>query len=283
MLKTICIYHAECTDGAGAAAVVRHKFPDAICVAAKHGEALTVDASGAKVFVVDFSFPVAPFRELAAKAAEIFWYDHHKTAVAFQKELGFGVLDLEESGATLTWKQLFPKKPVPPVLAYIRDKDIWRWELPDSREINTTLYSIDGITDPTHPIWETLLKKTDKSLRAMRDTGRFILDYEHAKLVKGAKRGFAVDFHGHRALAVNWTDETSTIGEYIYQDLGYEVAILFSHSGEYWKFSLRSNRVDVSQLAQKYGGGGHAGAAGFKRDDIEWLVGAGFKPALTRR
>lgn len=272
MTKTICIYHAECTDGAAAAAVVREKFSDALCVPAKHGEAIAIDVTGARLFVVDFSFPVAQFRGLKAKATELYWYDHHKTALDFQKELGFGVLDMTESGASLTWKQLFPEKPLPAVLAYIKDKDIWEWKLPHSREINTSLYTFDGITDPVHPIWKQLLAKSAAELAPLREEGRRLIHYERNKMEKGCKRGLKVHFHGHRALALNWTDETSTIGEYIYKDLGYELAILFSHSGTDWKFSLRSNRVDVAELAQKYGGGGHAGAAGFKCDDIAWLL-----------
>lgn len=45
---------------------------------------------------------------------------------------------------------------------------------------------------------------------------------------------------------------------------GVEVAILFRESNHDWKISLRSNgSVDVSDLALKFGGGGHSMAAGF--------------------
>ena len=45
---------------------------------------------------------------------------------------------------------------------------------------------------------------------------------------------------------------------------GVEVAILFRESNQGWKISLRSNgKVDVSNMALEFGGGGHSMAAGF--------------------
>jgi nanoRNase/pAp phosphatase (c-di-AMP/oligoRNAs hydrolase) len=61
------------------------------------------------------------------------------------------------------------------------------------------------------------------------------------------------------------------MGEYIYKDLGYEIAIIFFYTGKHWNFSLRSDRVDVSVLAGQHGGGGHAGAAGFRKESLDWL------------
>lgn len=272
MTKTICIYHAECTDGAASAAVVNRKFPDCQMVAMKHGDPIPVDVSGARVFIVDFSFSADVLNDIQAKAKELHWYDHHKTAVPTQQDLGFGTLDLNESGASLTWKMLFPHDPVPPIIAYVRDKDLWLWELPDSREISVSLGAMDEHMDPKNPIWPDLFAKSLDDLRLMRDDGRRLLKQQRANIEKGCKRAFELTFHGHRALAVNWTNEASAFGEYIYKDLGYDIAIIFFYDGGHWKFSLRSNRIDVSAIAQTYGGGGHPGAAGFRSDDIGWLL-----------
>ena len=35
-----------------------------------------------------------------------------------------------------------------------------------------------------------------------------------------------------------------------------------------WKYSMYSKTVDVSNIAKKYGGGGHKGAAGFNMDKL---------------
>jgi hypothetical protein len=56
-MKTLCIYHKDCTDGAAAAAVVRHKYPDSELIAIDHGEAPPKGLAGKRVYLVDFSFP----------------------------------------------------------------------------------------------------------------------------------------------------------------------------------------------------------------------------------
>ncbi len=270
--KTICLYHGDCTDGAAAAAAVRRKYPDARCIPLKHGDFVKEDVSGAALFVVDFSFPAPLFRQLADKAAAVYWFDHHKSALPIRDELGFGILDLEESGASLTWKQLFPDEPVPPVVAYVRDRDIWRWELPNSREITTSLYNVRDITKGDNPIWQTLFGYSMADLAPLRDEGALIIRYERMKIEKACENGRAIRFHGHRALFLNWTDETSTIGEYIYKDLGYDLAFIGKFDGTDWKCSLRSNTVDVAEVAGHYGGGGHPGAAGFRLRGIRALA-----------
>ena len=48
----------------------------------------------------------------------------------------------------------------------------------------------------------------------------------------------------------------------------YDMFIGFSYNGKGWNYSLRSTKVDCSQIAMKYGGGGHKGASGFNADKL---------------
>jgi hypothetical protein len=54
---------------------------------------------------------------------------------------------------------------------------------------------------------------------------------------------------------------------------GYDGCACFHFDGKQWRFSLYSENgeVDVSQIAQQYGGGGHKGAAGFRVDDLSLI------------
>lgn len=271
-MKATCIYHADCIDGAAAAAVVRHKYPDCELLPAIHGEATPKHLKGKCVFIVDFSFSAEILRKMAAEAAALHWYDHHKTAIPIQEELGFGIIDLDESGATLTWKQLFPDQAVPKLLQYVRDKDIWRWELPDSRDINMALKEEEWILDPSHSYWKNYFQGvSEEEWKVLIDHGSYSRILLKHRIEKAVKKGFGISLGGHKALAVNWTEDSSEMGEYIYRELGYPVALIFSYAGTHWSFSLRSSTVDVSEIAITYGGGGHAGAAGFRSDKIEWL------------
>ncbi|MCE9624916.1 MAG: hypothetical protein K8R69_05605 [Deltaproteobacteria bacterium] len=272
-LPVLCFYHGYCTDGAAAAAVIRSKYPDAECVPMTHGEPIEADPRGKKVFIVDFSFPPEILEKLKSQAAEVLWYDHHKTALPIRDQLGWGVLDLSESGASLTWKQEYPDEALPKILAYVKDKDLWEWKLPDSRAVSMDLRNTVGVLDPKSETWKQLIDHLNEAdFKKIVERGEYALLSQRLNILSGVRNGFELDFHGHHAFAVNWSLEASDIGEYIYREMGYAVAVLFYYTGKTWSFSLRSPSVDVSELAQKYGGGGHPGAAGFRQDSIDWLL-----------
>jgi len=238
-----------------------------------HGDPIEHSVRGKKVFIVDFSFDADTLKKLKDEAKEVHWYDHHKTSIPIHEALGWGVIDLSESGASLTWKREYPGKELPRILAYVRDKDIWEWKLPKSREINMALREREDIHDPKGSTWQTLLDHlTEEDFQQMTEIGARALRSQRLRMLEGAQKAFEVDFHGHKALAVNWSLESSEMGEYIYKELGYEIAIIFNYTGQNWSFSLRSDRLDTSHLAKTYGGGGHPGASGFRTDDIEWLM-----------
>lgn len=271
-MKTACIYHAECTDGSAAAAVVRHKYPSAELYPATHGEEPPQNLEGKRVIIVDFSYPPEVLQKIKDQAGEILWFDHHKTSIPIRDQVGFGLIDLDECGTTLTWKQLFPDREVPQILQYIKDKDIWTWKLPHSREISHSLRETEGILNPKDAIWKKFIGGvSDSELKLMIQRGQKIFQVFREHFKKAADKGFEVDLDGHKTLAVNWTDEASEIGEYIYKELSYPVALLFSYEKNYWSFSLRSKKVDVSAIALGYGGGGHRGASGFRTETIDWL------------
>jgi hypothetical protein len=74
-----------------------------------------------------------------------------------------------------------------------------------------------------------------------------------------------VVFEGHRTLAIN--DRGSGEMGALIRQLGYEIGYCYfeaEQNGELKTFvTLYSDRVDVSEIARKFGGGGHEGAAGF--------------------
>ncbi len=277
--KVLCLFHANCVDGAASAAVIKKKYPEAKLYPMNYGEPIRAAIKNRKLFVVDFSFDESTFQSLQEKAKEIFWYDHHKTAIPTQKKLGWGVMDLDESGATLTWKQEFPDKPLPKILKYVRDKDLYLWELPDSREISMYLRLVTGITNPSSDVWKKFLSPIkDSEWKKMIEQGRLALEFQKKTLQQGLKNSFAIQFHGHKTLVVNWNLEASDMGEYIYTEKGYEVALMFYYTGKEWNFSLRSDKVDVSEIAKKYGGGGHPGASGFRQSNLDFLFKMQKKP-----
>lgn len=74
-------------------------------------------------------------------------------------------------------------------------------------------------------------------------------------------KGFEATIDGHKCFAVNMAMMSSD--DFIIDNPeDYELFVGFSFNGKLWNYSLRSNKVDCSEIAKKFGGGGHKGAAG---------------------
>lgn len=273
--RPLCIYHKNCLDGNGAAAVVRRKVPDCDFIAVQYSNP-PPKVEGRVVYLVDFGFPLEAMRQLKAQASELIWIDHHASAEGIWQTLGWGVFDLNECGTSLTWKTLFPNLPPPPVVQYIRDKDLWRWELPDSRAICAGL--VDAFPGST---FENLL---DSDLDAMAARGRPLIEAQRARVVEAAKAGVAIadafGIAGLRALAVNCVKDQNELGEYICQPvaeggLGFDVAVIYYRKGNApsWVHSLRSGSrdghpaVDCAAIAAARGGGGHPSSSCYLAKD----------------
>lgn len=100
--------------------------------------------------------------------------------------------------------------------------------------------------------------------------GDAVLRYEVQKNTTYAKSmAFPVEFEDHKAWAINKALSNSKVFEVLEKAEDRPLWILFSHKAGLWRYSLYSapdSGLDVSKIAVKYGGGGHAGAAGFQSD-----------------
>ena len=266
MPRPLCIYHKNCLDGSGAAAVVEKFAPTAEFLPMQYSQPPPT-VEGREVYLVDFAFPIEHMRALKAQATRLTWIDHHSSAEPTWKTLGWGVFDLDECGTSLTWKTLFPTKPAPPIIGYIRDKDLWRWELDDSRAIAA------GLSESfSNSRYKGLL---EVDLAAMAAKGRPLLEARRLRLVEAVKSGVilkdALGVAGLTAMVVNTPKDQNELGEFICQPvaeggLGYDLAIIYYRKQEGpWVHSLRSRvgAADCAAIAERFGGGGHPCSACF--------------------
>jgi nanoRNase/pAp phosphatase (c-di-AMP/oligoRNAs hydrolase) len=96
--------------------------------------------------------------------------------------------------------------------------------------------------------------------------GEAILTYQETIVDALCRNARETWIGGHTVLAVNSPVLQSEIGERLAKDAAFGAVWFVGGNGEtYW--SLRSRPpvgIDVSEVAKKYGGGGHVQAAGFK-------------------
>src|SRR5688572_16804381 len=141
-MKPLCIYHGNCADGFTSAWVVRKNLPEAEFHAGVYQDA-PPDVTDRDVYLVDFSYKRDVLLEMAERARWITILDHHKTAEADLRDLPdnvASVFDMERSGARITWDHFYYIKP-PQTLLHVEDRDLWRFALPRTREIQANIFS----------------------------------------------------------------------------------------------------------------------------------------------
>ncbi len=248
----VVLYHADCTDGFGAAWALWKRFPQAKYIPVKHGQAPPSDLGGQHVVMADFSYGREVIEQIHQEAASFQILDHHITAQAALAGLPYAFFDMKKSGAVLAWEWAH-QEPVPWLLQYIQDKDIWEWRLPQSREISAALasYPFD------FAVWDGLDQKV------LEVEGRAILRLEDTLIGKMVEEAVLVSFQGETVPAVYSPVMTSQIGERLCQ--GFPFCIIWhQHEGRrYFSLRSRSGTTDVSAISAKFGGGGHINAAGF--------------------
>lgn len=260
--KDLCIYHGNCADGFGAAWAVHYALGDRAAFHAASYGSEPPDIAGRRVYVVDFSYQRDVLLAMAEKAASIVILDHHKTAREALVDLPANVeavFDMDRSGARITWDYFFPGIEPPRLLQHIEDRDLWRFRLPQTREVQAALFSYPY----DFAVWDALMLGDTADLA--RD-GAAIERKHHkdiAELVKVTKRRMVIG--GHDVPVANLPYTMSS-------DAGHLMAQGESFAACYWDteasrvFSLRSTEagIDVATIAQMYGGGGHRNAAGFR-------------------
>lgn len=263
-MKPIVIYHGNCADGFSAAWCFWRKFgAEAEYYPGKYQQD-PPDVTGMDVFLVDFSYKRPVVEQMLAKAKSVWLIDHHKTALddlANMPGLNY-FTDLHRSGATLAWDFLFPDEPRPLLLGHIEDRDLWRFQLAHTREIQSFVFSHEYSFDT----WDKLMAADQVELLKMTASGAAIERKHHkdiAELVSVSKRRMVIAGHDVPVANLPYT-MSSDAGHLMGQGEPFAACYMDKPDGR--EFSLRSapDGLDVSEVAKQFGGGGHKHAAGFR-------------------
>ena len=263
MNRTLCIYHGNCADGFGAAWVVRKAMQGEADFHAGVYQQPMPDVSGHDVVLVDFSYKRPVMEKMIEEALSVTIIDHHKSAAedlagltGRYYEANF---DMDKSGAMMTWEYMFPALKPPQLLRHIEDRDLWRFVLPYTREIQAAVFSYPYEFD----VWDSLM---DMSLDTLVSQGKAIERKHHkdiAELLAVTAR--RMNIGGFNVPVANLPYTFSSDAGHVMGN-GEPFAACYYDVPDGRVFSLRSedSGEDVSAIAKLYGGGGHAHAAGFK-------------------
>jgi hypothetical protein len=279
-MRHVCIYHAGCPDGFGAAWSAWLAWGErGAYVPRGHDDPLRAhELEGAYVMFADIAPPPRAYRALAEHAAQLVVLDHHVTAQRgfeadpfLARELaraGHEVrFDLTRSGAALAWGALHPNEALPELLAYVEDQDLWAWKLPRSREVNATIASYPR----EFAAWSALAVQP---VDALADQGAPILRAFRIEVERALSNTQPLTFGPLRLEGVNARAQRAEIGHELARRARYgtPAGAVFRVEGRRVDVSLYSiGDCDVAAIATALGGGGHRNAAGFSVDLAEWL------------
>lgn len=255
----LVIYHASCTDGFGAAYSAWKLLGDrAEYHAAKYGEE-PPDVRGKNVVVLDFSYDNATTKRLIKEARNFLIIDHHKSAMVELHDVSCTRFDMNHSGAMLAWNFFHPGKEAPRMIKFIEDRDLWKWQIPYSKEFAAAF-------DMVPFDFEEFDKYLDDSaVDDAQERGAYILAYSKTVISKIAKHATPRKIDGKDVLVVNSSHWMSEIGAALSPKCDFAVIWFYDHETRQVKVSLRAHHEDsdVSEVAKRFGGGGHRKAAGF--------------------
>jgi len=259
----LVLYHAHCSDGMGAAyAAWKLLGNKAEYIACNHG-GVAPDVTGKNVAVVDFSFKNKVTKELIEKANSFIVIDHHKSAMVELHDISSCIFDMSKSGAVMSWEFFHPGKEIPKFLQYIQDRDLWKWEMPYSKEFSA---AFDMVPFEFSEYEEF---EADSVVDDAIKRGSFILAYSKTVINKicnkAMRKVIKTDEHLYDVLVVNSTHWQSEIGNALAKDCDIALIWFYDHNIERYMFSVRSfhEHIDVLTLTSFFGGGGHKKAAGF--------------------
>ena len=177
----------------------------------------------------------------------------------------YAIFDLTRSGAQIAWDFFHPGQPRPTLIEYVADRDLWRFEMPFSRQVSAYIHS----WPMEFKRWDIISIKLAGGELDFQDvflSGGAILrqhDKNVASLIKTTRREMVIGGH---------TMPVANVPHFMASDAGHSMAKGHPFSATYYDregarvFSLRSTAdgTDVAAIAAQYGGGGHRNSAGFQ-------------------
>ena len=260
-------YHGECLDGTVAALAAFLRFGDkAEYRPLLHRDPPPRDFEGRKVILVDFAYSSKQIDQFRAQSVRVF--DHHDTVAEDLRGKDDVLIDMERSGAGITWDQLHISKPRPKLVDYIEDDDLGRWNLPASKAVRCLLGTVHASDAGAHfDTWQKVMEEMQSAagLKSIIDQGHCMYVHKIGEVKRIIEQSVQyVRFNGERIPAINSVNAADEICAEFGPEFKF-VLVWHGIQGGRYKYALRTCRddVNVGNIAKEYGGGGRKLAAAF--------------------
>ncbi len=294
MSKVLIGYHADCIDGftsvwvARRAMLERGNEVETIEMEYNQDSILRLEAAIECIlpdtcYLVDYSVSKNEYIALinAYPRVGFITLDHHKTAferygdsdreITTTSTLHWVgpnnsqvILDNDRSGAGLCWSLFYPTKDAPMLVKYVQDYDLWRFKLGDNTKY---MHQFLGALDYSFESWGEIYTQLEKGDLSSVRKGKELQDCHDGDVVQVAAKAVPIILAGYTGLVVQCDRVlASDVGHALSEKCGtFGACIRLNLEAGKIEWSLRGTKdFDVSAIAKRFGGGGHAGAAGFE-------------------
>lgn len=170
--------------------------------------------------------------------------------------------DMHKSGARMAWEFCNPAYDVPRLIEYVEDRDLWRFAIAETRAVSAALRTYPHDFD----LWHGFLSDTSRLVAE----GGVVLRGHQKNVDTFIRNRYWDEIGGVKVPIVNvpyhYASDCADAMLKAEPDAPF-CASWFKRADGKIQFSLRSSddRMDVSEIAKKFGGGGHRNAAGFEK------------------
>jgi oligoribonuclease NrnB/cAMP/cGMP phosphodiesterase (DHH superfamily) len=251
-----------------------------------------------RLVIVDFTFDTREewlkVLELVGDPERIDWIDHHE--VNYQAAINYdprmavipGVRCASNAAILHTWQYFFQGHNPHELIIALNDYDCWNqmsylgWEekvLPI--QMGMRLKNWDpGSSREVLMEWNHILMDDGYATCTMSDAleaGQIIRKYQEQQWANvDRRRMYEVNFEGFNAIAVNSSHKSSQLfGEESLEKYDLCICYCYSSTQNLFKLSIYSHEdkdhIHCGMIAQRHGGGGHKGAAGFRLSVQDWM------------
>lgn len=239
-----------------------------------------------EIYIVDYSILPEDMLKLLEITPNVTWIDHHQSAIKRYDDFPTDIRGIRYDGIAaclLTWcylthmtdggkgdvEEFNPSmgSDAPMFTKLIADYDVWTFLYGETTKEFQIGLSVED-RNPTSELWDDLYDDwSEEYLSDICDDGAIMLKYRDSFAKEYCEsKSYECKFEGFNCLCLNVGLGGSEYFENV--DKEYDMYILYSFNGKNWNYSLRSDTVNVADVAMKYEGGGHPGAAGFVSDKL---------------
>lgn len=254
-------YHSADLDGRCCGEIARRALPsNTELVGIDYGQPFTFNPDAIKIYCLDW------VPQPWVDDPRIFVIDHHKTSLGRP-----GIVDMSFAACELAWGYFMGAKSLPRSVQLLGQYDSWRkgpmWET-DVLPFQWGMRAEE--TQPGSHIWYQVFADEIDSIIQL---GKKILIYQEQADRIRMQRAFPLTFEGLRFIVVLGGPAGSNAFKSVWDPAKYDAMMVVEYG---WKVSMYTEKpnIDLSVIAKKYGGGGHAGAAGFQPNNPGYFLGS---------